>query len=211
MRKIYFIAILCVFTPSAFGGQVMSDFCIVKNETCYWCSTYSGDQGGFCRPPYAGCSNKPAVNLSSGQSVTDVSGTTFVCGYSGFCYSSCSGEKWYNDGNGLEIKQIRSGCRCNEWTSTAETRCAAGYYKSSDSSNGCQKCPPYVTDLGGLMPVTSVAGFNLVIDDCYILPVKHVIDKSGEYDYVGNCYYGDNPTMGGGELPPPPPIITESL
>lgn len=198
-----------------FAGCVMhahavtlSDYCITSAAGCVWCSanaSANAQQGGFCNGQYAGCSNGERV-VGSGGTASDGRGT-FTCTTSGFCYTSCNETRWYNDGSGTELFQRASGCKCDQWTTTSQSRCASGYYGDSTQYQGCKKCPEYIDGVGMSLQVYSTPGINLVIDDCF-LEAGILSDTTGIFTLTGVCYYGDNPT---GPSTPQPPAVTPTI
>lgn len=209
MKKIFMAGCIMVgVANTAFAGYSTSigKDCVYYMESdgsnghCYWCYAVSSIAPSDCRAGYAMCTDAGTV-LSVNASIGPYS-----CTSAGFCLTSCSGEQWYDTGNGYEIKQIASGCWCDSWTSTSETRCAAGYYESADSSNGCAKCPDFVNDLGTNYSATSTPGVNKVIDDCF-LSASSADDKSGNFIFTEFCYYGDNRTTDVPEPVLPPPSL----
>lgn len=94
MKKLFVLMGLFVPLPLMAG---ITDYCILNSGTCYWCATYTGEQGGYCRDQYAGCwsTTNPEVSVFLGGSATGQHNGlgetgTFVCTLDGFCYESCS-------------------------------------------------------------------------------------------------------------------------
>lgn len=190
----FFIFCGAISTAAAVSG----DYCLLDynggDGLCYWCAP-GGDSGGYCRPPYPGCPDNPQRVVALGDVITvkDAYGntTTRKCRSDGFCFPSCTGERWFNDGNGFEMLQLVSGCMCDYWTSTSNYRCAEGYFESIDSpyQNGCDRCPSMTNVAGDVVYGTSVPSENHSITDCVMKEGVVFSDNSGEYTFISGCAY----------------------
>lgn len=197
IRKIFTFGILLGLTMgNAFA--TLADYCVLNsNGICYWCdanSSMTANRGGYCNGSYPGCTSGEQ-SVSRGGTASGAAqglGTTgtFKCTVDGFCMQSCSATRWYNVGDGLMIYQTASGCKCDEWTSTSQYRCANGYYESENSSNGCARCPSVKNAAGETVYGYSMPGVNLSIEDCVLMDSDGpYVDDTGEFDLTDMCHY----------------------
>lgn len=194
MIKKIFVAAIIVLCGGSYALGGIGDYCVYKNNICYWCSTYTGsDRGGYCRPPYAGCSSA-AFDVGNGGTADGYgpSGTgTYKCTPQGYCLTSCPYEtRWNEIPGGFERRERRGGCKCDEWESDSAYRCAIGYYGVADSwgTTGCMRCPSIENIAGEMVYGTSTPGDNENITDCF-LNGGTFNDSTGQYDITGKCEY----------------------